>query len=82
LYVHTDSGGGVVGDAEAAADSEHGEQDEVPGVLLAILEHGNMTAQTKQTTEHCGHIGTKVFFRSSKGHGCAHVGMIFEGKRS
>jgi len=66
----------------AAADSEHGEQDEVPGVLLAILEHGEHDCTNKTNYWTLWTYRNQSFFRSSKGHGCAHVGMIFEGKRS
>jgi hypothetical protein len=59
----------VVGNAEAAADSEHGEQDEVPGVLLAIFEHGEHDCSNKTNYWTLWTIGTKVFLDLVKGMG-------------
>nr|ACN28457.1 unknown [Zea mays] len=42
-----EGGGGGDGDAETAAESEYGEQDEVPGVLLPVLEHGEHDCTNK-----------------------------------
>jgi hypothetical protein len=44
---HTESGGRGHGDAEAAAEREQREQDEVPGVLLPVLEHGEHDCRNK-----------------------------------
>jgi len=53
---HTESGGRGHGDAEAAAEREQGQQDEVPGVLLPVLEHGEHDCQNQrnQTEQSCG----------------------------
>ena len=53
---HTESGGRGHGDTEAATEREQGEQDEVPGVLLPVLEHGehDCTNQRNQTEQNRG----------------------------